>query len=166
MCPTCAKLWWRLWTYMVLTSPEGLLILYRSGLFAIDTSIVNCQKCPRHRDDLEVYWKRQKRTYRSPWFILLRFMRNFQDTYRHQHYSFWLKSRPFLPVGAGKNLINCLSIYILKMGKIYIATCRKLITSKWSLDLLIIPFLRVTTTTQKCKCTQDLKYKIYMIYII
>jgi hypothetical protein len=52
------------------------------------------------------------------------------------------------------------------MGKIYIATCRKLITSKWSLDLLIIPFLRVTTTTQKCKCTQDLKYKIYMIYII
>jgi hypothetical protein len=107
MCPTCAKLWWRLWTYMVLISPEGLLILYRSGLFAIDTSIVNCQKCQRHRDDLEVYWKRQKRTYRSPWFILLRFMRNFQETYRHQHYSFWLKSRPFLPVGAGKNLINC-----------------------------------------------------------
>jgi hypothetical protein len=46
--------------------PEDLLILYRSGIFAIDTSIVNFQTCPRHRDDLEVYWKRQKRTYRSP----------------------------------------------------------------------------------------------------
>jgi hypothetical protein len=32
----------------------------------IDTSIVNFQTCPRHRDDLVVYWKRQKRTYRSP----------------------------------------------------------------------------------------------------
>ena len=42
--------------------PEDLLILYRSGIFAI----VNFQTCPRHRDDLEVYWKRQKRTYRSP----------------------------------------------------------------------------------------------------
>jgi hypothetical protein len=51
----------------LLTSPEGLLILYnRSGIFAIDTSIVNFQTCPRHRDDLGVYWKRQKRTYRSP----------------------------------------------------------------------------------------------------
>jgi hypothetical protein len=37
-----------------LTSPEDLLILYRSGIFAINTSIVNFQTCPRHRDDLEV----------------------------------------------------------------------------------------------------------------
>ena len=27
--------------HVVLTSPEGLLILYKSGIFAIDTSIVN-----------------------------------------------------------------------------------------------------------------------------
>ena len=63
-----ACLWWS-WWHVVLTSPEDLLILYRSGIFAIvwiDTSIVNFQTCPRHRDDLVVYWKRQKRTYRSP----------------------------------------------------------------------------------------------------
>jgi ABC-type multidrug transport system permease subunit len=46
--------------------PEDLLILYRSGIFAI----VNFQTCPRHRDDLEVYWKRQKRTYRSHFYLL------------------------------------------------------------------------------------------------
>jgi hypothetical protein len=51
---------------VVLTSPEGLLILYKSGIFAIDTSIVSFQTWPRHRDDLGVYWKRQKRTYQSP----------------------------------------------------------------------------------------------------
>jgi hypothetical protein len=32
----------------------------------------------------------------------------------------------FLPVAAGKNLINCYSIYILKMGRIYIKTCKKI----------------------------------------
>jgi hypothetical protein len=58
-------LWWS-WWHVVLTSPEGLLIPYKSGIFAIDTSIVNFQTCPRHRDALGVYWKRQKRTYRSP----------------------------------------------------------------------------------------------------
>jgi hypothetical protein len=39
---------------------------------------------------------------------------------------FWLKSKAFLPVAAGKNLINCYSIYILKMGRIYIKTCKKI----------------------------------------
>jgi hypothetical protein len=39
---------------------------------------------------------------------------------------FWLKSITFLPVAAGKNLINCYSIYILKMGRIYIKTCKKI----------------------------------------
>ena len=29
--------------HVVLTSPEGLLILYKSGILAIDTSIVNFQ---------------------------------------------------------------------------------------------------------------------------
>ena len=56
--------------HVVLTSPEGLLILYKSGIFAIDTSIVSFQTLPRHRDDLGVYWKRLR---------LVRVMRNVQD---------------------------------------------------------------------------------------
>jgi hypothetical protein len=40
---------------VVLTSPEGIRILCRSGIFAIDTYIVNFQTCPRHRDELGVY---------------------------------------------------------------------------------------------------------------
>ena len=39
---------------------------------------------------------------------------------------FWLISITFLPVAAGKNLIKCYSIYILKMGKIYIKTGKKI----------------------------------------
>ena len=93
--------------------PEDLLILYRSGIFAIDTSIVNFQTCPRHRDDLEVYWKRQKRTYRSPYpaktsksyakCSRLR-VRGIQASTCKD---FWLISIAFLTVAAGKNLINC-----------------------------------------------------------
>ena len=68
--------------------PEGLLILYRSGIFAIDTSIVNFQTCPRHRDDMGVYWKRQKRTYRSP--HPAKTSKSYtkcsrQEAYRHHH---------------------------------------------------------------------------------
>jgi hypothetical protein len=111
---------------VVLTSPEGLLILYKSGIFAIDTSIVSFQTWPRHRDDLGVYWKRQKRTYQSP----SRPARSYAKCSRGIHAStckdFWLKSITFLPVAADKNLINCYSIYILKMGRIYIKTCNKI----------------------------------------
>ena len=45
--------------------PEGLLILYRSGIFVMDTSVVNCQICPRHRDDLGICWKRQKQGFKD-----------------------------------------------------------------------------------------------------
>jgi hypothetical protein len=166
-----SNLWWWLclWCgHVVLTSPEGLLILYKSGIFAIDTSIVNFQTWPRHRDDLGVYWKRQKRTFQSP----SRPARSYAICSRGIHAStckeFWLQSITFLPVAAGKNLINCYSIYILKMGRVYIETCKKLITSKWSLDLLIIPLWLyrilklkgVTATAQKCNCTQGIKYKL------
>ena len=97
---------------MVLTSPEGLIILCRSGIFAIDTSIVNFQTCPAHRDDLGVYWKRQKMAYRSP-------SHPAKNSKRYAKYSrqrgiqastcadFWLISIIFLTVAAGKNLINC-----------------------------------------------------------
>jgi hypothetical protein len=69
--------------------------------------------------------KRQKRTYQSP----SRPARSYAKCSRGIHAStckdFWLKSITFLPVAAGKNLINCYSIYILKMGRIYIKTVWK-----------------------------------------
>jgi hypothetical protein len=112
--------------HVVMTSPEGLLILYKSGIFTIDTSMVNFQTWPRHRDDLGVYWKRQKRTYHSP----SRPARSYAKCSRGIHAStcedVWLKSITYLLVAAGKNLINCYSIYILKMGRIYIKTCKKI----------------------------------------
>ena len=37
---------------------------------------------------------------------------------------FWLKSRTFLPVGAGKNLINRKSLCTLKRGRVYIKACK------------------------------------------
>jgi hypothetical protein len=100
------------WWHVVLTSPEDLLILYRSGIFAIDSSVVNFQTCPRHRDDLEVYWKRQKRTYRSPHpaktssksYAKCSRLRGIQASTCKK---FWVISITFLTVAAGKNLINC-----------------------------------------------------------
>jgi len=103
-CPTCCD---DDCGHVVLTSPEGLLILYRSGIFAIDTSIVNFQTCPRHRDDLGVYWKRQKRTYRSPSHPATSYAKCSRGIQASTCKDFWLKSITFLPVGAGKNLINC-----------------------------------------------------------
>ena len=108
-CPTCCD---DDCGHVVLTPPEGLLILYRSGIFAIDTSIVNFQTCPRHRDNLGVYCKRWRRTYRSPSHpSLLRVMQNVQEACRHQHVKIfgWNDdySITFLPIAAGKSLINC-----------------------------------------------------------
>jgi hypothetical protein len=39
---------------------------------------------------------------------------------------FWLKSRTFLAVGAGKNLIDRKSLYTLKRGRVYIKACKKI----------------------------------------
>ena len=96
--------------HVVLTCPEGLLILYRSGIFAIDTYMVNFQTCPRHRDGLGVYWKRQKRTYWSPSHPATSYAKCSRQTRGIQASTckdFWLKSKTFLPVAAGKNRINC-----------------------------------------------------------
>ena len=86
--------------------PEGLLILCRSGIFVIDTSVVNCQICPRHRDDLGVYWKRQKRTCQAPTHPANSSAKCARGIQASRCKEFWLKSRTFLAVGAGKNLIN------------------------------------------------------------
>jgi hypothetical protein len=104
-------LWWS-WWHVVLTSTEGLLILYRSGIFAIDISIVNFQTCPTHRDDFGVYWKRQKRAYRSPSHPAKN-SKSYAKCSRQRGIQastckdFWLISITFLTVAAGKNLINC-----------------------------------------------------------
>ena len=62
-----------------------------------------------HRDDLEVYWKRQKRTYRSP-HPAKTSSKSYAKCSRRQASTckdFWLISITFLTVAAGKNLINC-----------------------------------------------------------
>ncbi|XP_076107223.1 uncharacterized protein LOC143075622 isoform X2 [Mytilus galloprovincialis] len=46
--------------------PEGLLILYRSGIFSIDCSSCDIYICPKHRDDFGIYWRRQTRKCQSP----------------------------------------------------------------------------------------------------
>ncbi|CAG2186996.1 unnamed protein product [Mytilus edulis] len=46
--------------------PEGLLILYRSGIFSINCSSCDIYICPKHRDDFGIYWRRQTRKCQSP----------------------------------------------------------------------------------------------------
>ncbi|CAG2235052.1 unnamed protein product [Mytilus edulis] len=46
--------------------PEGVLILYRSGIFSIDCSSCDIYICPKHRDDFGIYWRRQTRKCQSP----------------------------------------------------------------------------------------------------
>ena len=92
---------------VVLTSPEGIRILCRSGIFAIDTYIVNFQTCPRHRDELGVYQKRQKRTCQSPPHPAKSSVKCSRGKQASICKDFWQKSRTFLAVGAGKNHINC-----------------------------------------------------------
>ena len=122
--------------HVVLTSPEGLLILYTSGIFAIDTSRVNFQTWPRHR----VYWKQQKRPYQSPSHPATSYAKCSRGIHASTCKDFWLKSITFFPVAAGKNLINCYSIYILKMGRIYIKTCKKIMIC---LSFPFLPLLNI-----------------------
>ena len=111
--------------------PEGLLILYRSGIFAIDISIVNFQTCPTHRDDFGVYWKRQKRAYRSPSHPAKN-SKSYAKCSRQRGIQastckdFWLISITFLTVAVGKDLDLHKNI-------------KKINNFKMILDLLIIP---------------------------
>ena len=36
--------------------PEGLFILYRSGIFSVDTTSTSLRICPKHRDSYGIYW--------------------------------------------------------------------------------------------------------------
>ena len=46
--------------------PEGLLILYRSGILTVDSYALNLLICPKHRDELGTHWIRRQRTCQSP----------------------------------------------------------------------------------------------------
>jgi hypothetical protein len=37
--------------------PEGLLILYRSGIFSVDRAAKSLSICPWHRDFFGIYWR-------------------------------------------------------------------------------------------------------------
>ena len=115
--------WCVLWDILTHFQKKSDPPIYRSGIFVIDTSVVNCQIFPRHRDDLGVYWKRQKRTCQAsphPANSSAKCARGIQASRCKE---FWLKSRTFLPVGAGKNLINRKSLCTLKRGRVYIKAC-------------------------------------------
>jgi hypothetical protein len=84
--------------------------------------VANCQICPRHRDDLGVYWKRKKRICQAPIHPANSSAKCARGIQASRCKEFWLKSRTFLAVGAGKNRK---SLCTLKRGRVYIKTCKK-----------------------------------------
>lgn len=78
--------------------------------------IVSFQKSQRHRNDFIIYLKRQKMTCQTPFHPGKTSTKCSRGIQASTSKDFWLKSRLFLPVGTGKNLINCDSICILKGG--------------------------------------------------
>ncbi|XP_062600026.1 uncharacterized protein LOC134261619 [Saccostrea cucullata] len=81
--------------------PEGLLILYRSGIFTIDDSCLNLAICQKHRDELGIYWKDKRHTCQFSGHSKdskERPSRGTQPTTCKQH---WLHTREIITVGAG-----------------------------------------------------------------
>ncbi|VDI18965.1 Hypothetical predicted protein [Mytilus galloprovincialis] len=81
--------------------PEGLLILYRYGNYSLDSSTLEKYICPKHRDNLGIYWRRQQRRCQS----------TFHPTNSHAKVErgiqvqvakeIWMESGVYIPVGAG-----------------------------------------------------------------
>ena len=79
--------------------PEYMLILYRSGYFTIDKTVLSMKICIKHREELGARWKRPRRTCCYP---------GHQGKIKPDRGAsprlckeLWLKTRQILPVGAG-----------------------------------------------------------------
>ena len=79
--------------------PENLLILYRSGIFTVDSYALNLHICPNHRDELGIHWVRRQRTCQSPFHKgKAKADRGIQARSSRE---LWFKRRINIPVGAG-----------------------------------------------------------------
>lgn len=81
--------------------PEGLLILYRSGLYSVDSSVLKYFICEKHRDELGTHWRRSQRTCQAPSHpnhSAAKVERGFQAAVCKQ---LWMSQRRIIPVGAG-----------------------------------------------------------------
>ena len=79
--------------------PEGVLILYRSGIYTVDSYALNLHICPKHRDELGIHWVRRQRTCQSPIHTgKAKAERGIQAASSRE---LWFKRRINIPVGAG-----------------------------------------------------------------
>ncbi|CAG2229758.1 unnamed protein product [Mytilus edulis] len=81
--------------------PEGLLILYRSGIFSIDCSSCDIYICPKHRDDFGIYWRRQTRKCQSPTHPDQSVAKPSRGIPASVCKELWMTKRISLPVGSG-----------------------------------------------------------------
>ncbi|CAC5399407.1 unnamed protein product [Mytilus coruscus] len=83
--------------------PEGLLILYRYGNFSLDSSTLEKYIYPKHRDNLEIYWRRQQRRCQSTFHPTNSHAKVERGIQAQVAKEIWMESGVYIPVGAGHN---------------------------------------------------------------
>ena len=81
--------------------PEGLLILYRSGIFSVDRAAKSLSICPWHRDFFGIYWRDNsiKCQFKGhPVGSKAKVDRGITPTLSKEY---WLLTRQLIPVGSG-----------------------------------------------------------------
>ncbi|CAC5384685.1 unnamed protein product [Mytilus coruscus] len=81
--------------------PEGLLILYRYGNFSLNSSTLEKYICPKHRDNLGIYWRRQQRRCQSTFHPTNSHAKVERGIQAQIAKEIWMDSGVYIPVGAG-----------------------------------------------------------------
>lgn len=122
--------------------PEGVLILYRSGLFNVDVTTLNLKVCQKHRDELGIYWRRHQRSCQSPFHANASKSKPDRGVQAHWSKDIWLHHRILVPVGSGKKgCPDCRKKYVeveyirnttkIKMMCIYVCIVAISVNVRW-----------------------------------
>lgn len=93
--------------------PEGLLILYRSGMFSVDIASTYLRICPKHRDIYGIYWhnNRTKCQFQDhPTSSKAKADRGSSPMLCKQ---IWMCTRQVIPVGAGNNFKGKVYVHLI-----------------------------------------------------
>ena len=89
--------------------PEGLLILYRSGIFTVDLPSINLRICPKHRDIYGIYWLSNRTKCQYPGHPSSSKAKADRGATPLMCKQYWLSTRQLIPVGIGKRILRMIS---------------------------------------------------------
>lgn len=90
--------------------PEAIVLLYRSGIFSIDSSTLKLRICQKHRDNIGLKWRRNKARCCHPNHNKQSKSKPFRGATPTFCKEYWLKTRRTIPVGSGNRFVYLIMV--------------------------------------------------------